>query len=65
MLKHGGNPALGFTVNSGQPKEGVTESLAAPGLAQARIVDRSKLFCAIATTVMQRNVSLSRSASSE
>jgi len=49
VLKHGGNIALGFTVNSGQPKEGVAESLAAAGFAQARIVDRSKLFCAIAT----------------
>jgi ubiquinone/menaquinone biosynthesis C-methylase UbiE len=49
VLKHGGNVALGFTVNSGQPKEGVAESLAAAGFAQARIVDGSKLFCAIAT----------------
>jgi len=49
VLKHGGHVALGFTVNSGQPKEGVAESLAAAGFAQARIVDRSKLFCAIAT----------------
>jgi ubiquinone/menaquinone biosynthesis C-methylase UbiE len=49
VLKHGGKIALGFTVNSGQPKEGVTESLAAAGFVQARIVDRSKLFCAIAT----------------
>ena len=49
VLKHGGNVALGFTVNSGQPKEGVAESLAAAGFVQARIVDRSKLFCAIAT----------------
>jgi ubiquinone/menaquinone biosynthesis C-methylase UbiE len=49
VLKHGGIVALGFTVNSGQPKEGVTESLAAAGFAQAQIVDGSKLFCAIAT----------------
>jgi ubiquinone/menaquinone biosynthesis C-methylase UbiE len=49
VLKHGGNVALGFTVNSGQPKEGVAELLTAAGFAQARIVDRSKLFCAIAT----------------
>jgi ubiquinone/menaquinone biosynthesis C-methylase UbiE len=49
VLKHGGNVALGFTVNSGRPKEGVTELLTAAGYAQARIVDRSKLFCAIAT----------------
>jgi ubiquinone/menaquinone biosynthesis C-methylase UbiE len=49
VLKHGGNAALGFTVNSGQPKEGVEELLAAAGFAQVRITDRSKLFCAIAT----------------
>jgi hypothetical protein len=40
---------FGFTVNSGQPKEGVTELLAAAGFVQARIVDGSKLFCAVAT----------------
>jgi ubiquinone/menaquinone biosynthesis C-methylase UbiE len=49
VLKHGGNVALGFTVNSGQPKEGVVELLDAAGFAQVRIVDGSKLFCAIAT----------------
>jgi ubiquinone/menaquinone biosynthesis C-methylase UbiE len=49
VLKHGGNVALGFTINSGQPKEGVAESLTAAGFAQARIVDMSKLFCAVAT----------------
>ena len=49
VLKKGGIVALGFTVNSGQPKEGVAELLAAAGFVQERIVDRSKLFCAIAT----------------
>jgi ubiquinone/menaquinone biosynthesis C-methylase UbiE len=49
VLKPGGNVVLGFTVNSGQPKAGVAESLAAAGFAQARIVDRPKLFCAIAS----------------
>ena len=49
VLKRGGNIALGFTVNSDQPKAGIAESLAAEGFTQARIVDRSKLFCAIAT----------------
>ena len=49
VLKHGGIVALGLTVNSGQPKQGVAESLAAAGFAQPQIVDRSKLFCAIAT----------------
>jgi ubiquinone/menaquinone biosynthesis C-methylase UbiE len=49
VLKPGGVVALGFTVNSGQSKEGVAERLAAAGFTQAQIVDRSKLFCAIAT----------------
>ncbi len=49
VLKHGGRIALGFTVNSGQPKEGVTESLAAAGFVQSQILDKSKLFCAVAT----------------
>ena len=48
VLKHGGRIVLGFTVNSGQPKEGVTEALADAGFAQARTVDGSKLFCAVA-----------------
>lgn len=49
VLKHDGNVALGFSVNSGQSKQGVAELLAAAGFAKARIVDRSKLFSAIAT----------------
>ena len=48
VLKPGGIVALGFTVNSGQPKQGVAESLAGAGFAQTQMVDRSKLFCAIA-----------------
>ncbi len=48
VLKPGGHVALGFTINSGQPKEGIAELLTAAGFAQARIVDRPKLFCAIA-----------------
>ena len=49
VLKPGGNIALCFTVNSGQSKDGIAESLAAAGFAQERIVDQAKLFCAIAT----------------
>jgi len=49
VLKRGGDVALAFTVNSGQPKEGVAELLTAAGFEEARIADRSKLFCAIAT----------------
>ncbi len=49
VLKPGGTIALGFTLNSGQPKEGVAATLAAAGFVEARIVERSRLFCAIAT----------------
>jgi ubiquinone/menaquinone biosynthesis C-methylase UbiE len=49
VLKHGGIVVLGFTVNSGQPKHGLAELIAAAGFAQTQIVDRSKLFCAVAT----------------
>lgn len=49
VLKKGGTVALGFTVNSGQPKQGVAELLTAVGFVHERIVDGSKLFCAIAT----------------
>ncbi len=50
VLKHGGVVPLDFTVNSGHPKQGVAEILALAGFAQAQIVDRSKLFCAIAVS---------------
>jgi hypothetical protein len=40
--KHSGIVTLGFTVNSGQPKQGVAESLAAAGFAQAPLRDRDK-----------------------
>ena len=49
VLKPDGIVALGFTVNSGQPKEGVAEALAGVGFAQTRIVDGSDLFCALGT----------------
>lgn len=49
VLKPGGKVALCFTVNSGQSKDGVVEQLAGAGFAQGRMVDRPKLFCAIAT----------------
>src|SRR5262249_48437724 len=49
VLKPGGTVALGFTINSGQPQEGVTELLAAAGLAHARIVAKPQLFCALAS----------------
>jgi ubiquinone/menaquinone biosynthesis C-methylase UbiE len=49
MLKSSGTVALGFTVHPGQAKEAVAESLAAEGFVEAQVVNRSKLFCAIAT----------------
>ena len=49
VLTPAGRIALGFTVNSGQPREGLAATLAAAGFVEARIVERSKLFCAIAT----------------
>jgi ubiquinone/menaquinone biosynthesis C-methylase UbiE len=49
VVKKGGTVALGFTVNSGQPRQGVAELLAAVGFVHVRIVDGAKLFCALAT----------------
>jgi ubiquinone/menaquinone biosynthesis C-methylase UbiE len=49
VLKPAGTIALGFTVNSGQPREGVRATLAAAGFTEIRIVDRPRLFCALAT----------------
>jgi len=49
VLKPAGTIALGFTVNSGQPKEGVQAMLAAADFTGIRIVDRPRLFCALAT----------------
>jgi ubiquinone/menaquinone biosynthesis C-methylase UbiE len=48
-LKPGGTIALCFTVNSGQSKDGIAESLATAGFAHERFVDQGKLFCAVAT----------------
>jgi ubiquinone/menaquinone biosynthesis C-methylase UbiE len=49
VLKPAGTIVLGFTLNSGQPEEGVAARLAAAGFVEARIVQRERLFCAIAT----------------
>ena len=46
VLKPGGRLALGFTVNSGQPKEGVLETLVTGGLANVRLIDGKGYFCA-------------------
>ena len=47
-MKPGGRVALGFTRNSGQPKEGLTEALTAAGFARARVVEKDDWFCALA-----------------
>ena len=49
VLKPGGIVVLGFTVHSGQARDGATESLAAAGFTDARIVERKALFCALAS----------------
>ena len=49
VLKPGGTVALCFTVNSGQSKDGIAESLAAAEFARVRVVDQAHLFCAIDT----------------
>jgi ubiquinone/menaquinone biosynthesis C-methylase UbiE len=48
VLKPGGRLVLGFTFASGQAKAGVAETLTTAGFADAHIVERPKLFCAIA-----------------
>jgi ubiquinone/menaquinone biosynthesis C-methylase UbiE len=48
VLKPGGNIALGFTPYSGQSRHGITDALTAAGFTKARMVEREKVFCAIA-----------------
>jgi len=48
VIKPGGEVALGFTPNSGQPNTGLAETLAAAGFAKAHVVESDKNFCALA-----------------
>jgi ubiquinone/menaquinone biosynthesis C-methylase UbiE len=48
VLKPGGEVALGFTPNSGQPNSGLTDTLTAAGFAKAHVVVKDKDFCALA-----------------
>jgi ubiquinone/menaquinone biosynthesis C-methylase UbiE len=48
VLKHGGNVALCFTVNSGRSQGRVRELIDMVQFAQTRLVEERKLFCAIA-----------------
>jgi ubiquinone/menaquinone biosynthesis C-methylase UbiE len=49
VLKPGGRIALGFTPHAGQPKQGLTETLATAGFTKAHVVERGEEFCALAT----------------
>jgi ubiquinone/menaquinone biosynthesis C-methylase UbiE len=48
VLKSGGKIALGFTPNSGQPNEGLTEKLSTAGFIKPRVVEKDKNFCVLA-----------------
>jgi len=47
-IKPGGEIALAFTPNSGQPNTGLAEAFTAAGFAKAHVVERDKNFCALA-----------------
>jgi ubiquinone/menaquinone biosynthesis C-methylase UbiE len=49
VLKPGGRVALGFTRYSGQPREGVAESLVVAGFGEVRTAEAEKGFCVLAT----------------
>jgi hypothetical protein len=49
-MKPAGRIALGFTSYSGQPKEGLSETLVAAGFTSADVVERDNWFCALATS---------------
>ena len=49
VMKRGGGIALGFTPYSGQPNEGLPETLIASGFTKAHLVETDKGFCALAT----------------
>ena len=48
VLRPGGRIGLGFTRYSGQPSEGLTETLIAAGFSEAHIVRKNTDFCALA-----------------
>jgi ubiquinone/menaquinone biosynthesis C-methylase UbiE len=49
VMKPGVTIALGFTPYSGQPKQGLAETLTGVGFAKAHPVETPKRFCALAT----------------
>jgi len=48
VVRPGGKIGLGFTRYSGQPSEGLTETLMAAGFTEAHIVQKDTNFCALA-----------------
>jgi ubiquinone/menaquinone biosynthesis C-methylase UbiE len=49
VMKPGARVALGFTIHSGQANEGLTDRVAAAGFTKARVVERGKWFCVLAS----------------
>jgi ubiquinone/menaquinone biosynthesis C-methylase UbiE len=49
VLRPGATLALGFTPYSGQPREGVAETLEAAGFAEMQVVEIDAGFCVLAT----------------
>jgi ubiquinone/menaquinone biosynthesis C-methylase UbiE len=49
VMKPAARVALGFTIYSGQPNEGLTELLMATGFTNANVVKKDKWFCALAS----------------
>jgi len=49
VMKPAARLALGFTLYSGQPNEGLTELLMAAGFTNANVVEKDKWFCALAS----------------
>ena len=49
VMKPAARVALGFTLYSGQPNEGLTELLMAAGFTNANVVEKDKWFCALAS----------------
>lgn len=49
VMKSGGRIALGFTPYSGQPKQGLTETLIPASFTKVQVAESDKGFCALAT----------------
>jgi ubiquinone/menaquinone biosynthesis C-methylase UbiE len=49
VMKPAGRLALGFTIHSGQPNQGLTELLTAAGFTNANVMVKDTWFCALAS----------------